>query len=83
MSQMEIAKSIELLEKDWDVEPIIKDFQLGKRDDVTENSIRVKDVIFHIPFLNKIKKFILWKCYWPIVQTAVPDREDFLSLLMT
>jgi len=65
MSQMEIAKSIELLEKDWDVEPIIKDFQLGKRDDVTENSIRVKDVIFHIPFLSKIKKFILWKCYWP------------------
>jgi len=42
MSQIEIAKSIELLEKDWDVEPIIKDFQLGKRDDVTENSIRVK-----------------------------------------
>ena len=57
MSQMEITKSIELLEKDWDIDPIIKDFHLGKRDDVTENSIKVKDVIFHIPFLNKIKKF--------------------------
>ncbi len=65
MSQLEIAKSIELLEKDWDIDPIIKDFHLGKRDDVTENSIRINDVVFHIPFLNKIKKFILWKCYWP------------------
>ena len=80
---MEIAKSIELLEKDWDVEPIIKDFQLGKRDDVTENSIRVKDVIFHIPFLSKIKNLSFGNVIGRIVQTAVPDREDFLSLLMT
>ena len=52
-------------EKDWDIDPIIKDFHLGKRDDVYENSIKVNDVVFHIPFLNKIKKFILWKCFWP------------------
>ena len=65
MSQKEISKSLELLEKDWDIDPIIKDFHLGGRDDVSENSIRVKDVVFHIPFLKKIKKFILWKCFWP------------------
>ena len=65
MSQNEISKSLELLEKDWDIDVIIKDFHLGKRDDVSENSIKVKDVVFHIPFLNKIKKFILWKCFWP------------------
>ena len=53
---MEITKSIELLEKDWDIDPIIKDFHLGKRDDVTENSIKVKDVIFHIPFCNNDTK---------------------------
>jgi len=65
MSHNEIAKSLELLEKDWDIEQIIKDFLLGSRDDVSENSIKIGDVVFHIPFLTKIKKFILWKCYWP------------------
>jgi len=29
VSHNEIAKSLELLEKDWDIEPIIKDFHLG------------------------------------------------------
>ena len=60
MSHNEIAKSLELLEKDWDIEPIIKDFHLGRRDDVSENSIKIRDVVFHIPFLTKIKKFILF-----------------------
>jgi len=65
MSHSEIAKSLELLEKDWDIDSVIKDFHLGRRDDVSENSIKIGDVVFHIPFLTKIKKFILWKCYWP------------------
>ena len=78
MSQKEISKSLELLEKDWDIDPIIKDFHLGRRDDVSENSIRVKDVVFHIPFLKKIKKFILWKCFGLIVLTVVQGREDYL-----
>jgi len=50
VSQKEISKSLELLEKDWDIDPIIKDFHLGRRDDVSENSIRVKDVVFNIHF---------------------------------
>jgi len=65
VSYKEIAKSLELLEKDWDVDSIIKDFHLGRRDDVSENSIKIRDVVFHIPFLTSVKKFILWKCYWP------------------
>jgi Fe-S-cluster containining protein len=65
MSQKEIIKSLELLEEDWDIDPIIKDFHLGRRDDVSENSIKVGGVVFHIPFLKKIEKFILWKCFWP------------------
>ena len=44
MSQNEIAKSLELLEKDWDIEPIIKDFHLGRRDDVSENSIKIGEL---------------------------------------
>ena len=65
MSQKEIVKSLDLLEKDWEIDPIIKDFHLQRRDDVSENIIKMKDVIFHIPYLSKEKKFILWKCYWP------------------
>ena len=56
MSYNEIAKSLELLEKDWDIDSIIKDFHLGKRDDVSENSIKIGDVVFHIPFLTSVKK---------------------------
>ena len=56
MSHNEIAKSLELLEKDWDIDSVIKDFHLGRRDDVSENSIKIGDVVFHIPFLTKIKK---------------------------
>ena len=45
MSQNEITKSLELLEKDWDIDPIIKDFHLGKRDDVChENNLKISDM---------------------------------------
>jgi len=60
VSYTEIAKSLELLEKDWDVDSVIKDFHLGKRDDVSENSIKIGNVVFHIPFLTKIKKLYLF-----------------------
>ena len=30
MSHIEIQKSLELLKKDWDVDPLIQDFILGK-----------------------------------------------------
>ena len=65
MSQKEIEESLTLLEKDWDIDPILKDFMLHKISDVSDYPIKVKDVVFHIPFLNKEKKYILWKCYWP------------------
>ena len=65
MSQKEIQESLDLLEKDWDVHPILHDFMLGKYTDVTDFTLKVKDVTFHIPYLPKEKKYILWKCYWP------------------
>ena len=45
MSQKEIQESLELLEKDWDVDPILHDFVLGKYTDVTDFSLIVKDVV--------------------------------------
>jgi len=65
LSQQEIEKSLNLLEKDWDIDPIIRDFVLRKISDVSDCAVNVKNVTFHIPFLTKQRKYILWKCYWP------------------
>ncbi|MGI0063886.1 MAG: YkgJ family cysteine cluster protein [Nitrosopumilaceae archaeon] len=61
----ELEESLDLLSKEWDVDPIIRNFILGQRDDVSEFVVKVKDVIFHIPYLTKEDSYILWKCYWP------------------
>jgi len=79
LSNKEIRESLDLLEKDWDIEPIIKDFMLGKETDVSDYPVKVKDVIFHIPYLNSEKKYILWKCYWPDCHNCC-DRQGRLPL---
>jgi len=35
-----------LLEKDWDFDPILRKFVLGKITDVSDFAIKVKDVVF-------------------------------------
>lgn len=65
MSLSEINESLKLLEKDWEIDPILKDFMLQKISKVSDHPIRVKNVIFHIPYLVDQKKYILWKCFWP------------------
>ena len=63
MSQKEIEESLDLLRKDWDVDPILRNFMLGKITDVSDKPIKVKDVVFHVPYLNSEKKFIIfWNC---------------------
>jgi len=79
LSQKEIAESLILLEKNWDIDPVLKDFELGKISDVADYPIKVKNVLFHIPFLLKEKKYILWKCYWPDCHNCC-DRQGRLPL---
>ncbi|EGP93090.1 YkgJ family cysteine cluster protein [Nitrosarchaeum koreense] len=79
MSQKEIEESLNLLQKDWDVDPILRQFMLGKITDVSDYSIKVKDVIFHIPYLASEKKYILWKCFWPDCHNCC-DRQGRLPL---
>ena len=79
MSQTEIENSLNLLEKDWDIDPILRDFVLGKISDVGDYPVKIKDVIFHIPFLMKEKKYILWKCYWPDCHNCC-ERQGRLPL---
>jgi len=77
--QKEIEESLQLLEKKWEIDPILKDFVLGKRTDVADHPIKVKDVLFHIPYLKDEKKFVLWKCYWPDCHNCC-DRQGRLPL---
>jgi len=79
LSQKEIEESITLLEKDWEIDPLLHDFMLGKYADVSDYPIKVKNVIFHIPYLAREKKFILWKCYWPDCHNCC-DRQGRLPL---
>ncbi len=79
MSQNEIEVSLNLLEKDWEIDPIFRDFVLGIRNDVGDHEVKVQDVIFHIPFLTSEKKFVLWKCYWPDCHNCC-DRQGRLPL---
>jgi len=79
LSQNEIEKSLTLLEKDWDIDPILRDFILGKIQDVGDFPKKIKDVVFHIPYLLKEKKYILWKCYWPDCHNCC-ERQGRLPL---
>jgi len=79
LSQTEIEESLNLLEKDWDVDPIIRKFVLGKITNVSDYAIKVKDVVFHIPYLISEKKYILWKCFWPDCHNCC-DRQGRLPL---
>ena len=79
MSQKEIAESLTLLEKNWDIDPVLKDFELGKISDVADYPVKIKNVLFHIPFLLKEKKYVLWRCYWPDCHNCC-DRQGRLPL---
>ncbi len=79
MSQKEIEESLNLLEKNWDIDPLIREFVLGKRNDVADHEVKIDDVVFHIPFLTGEKKFVLWKCYWPDCHNCC-DRQGRLPL---
>ena len=78
MSNIEIQKSLELLKKDWEIDPLIQDFILGKISQVSDYTVKIKDVVFHIPYLTNEKKYILWKCIGPIVIIVVIGRVDCL-----
>lgn len=78
--QKEIVESLNLLEKDWKIEPLLKDFMLGKlNDNITDHIITYGDVTFHIPYINKASKYILWKCLWPDCNNCC-DRQGRLPL---
>lgn len=79
VSYKEIQESLELLQKNWEIDPILRDFVLGRISAVTDHAVRINDVVFHIPYLTEQKKFILWKCHWPDCHNCC-DRQGRLPL---
>jgi hypothetical protein len=79
LSEKEIEDSLNLLEKNWTVDPILREFMLGKITDISDYTIKVKDVIFHIPYITSQKKYVLWKCFWPDCHNCC-DRQGRLPL---
>lgn len=77
--QSKIQESLDLLSKNWNIEPIIRDFVLGKRNDVSDFQIQVNGVIFHIPYLRGENGYVLWKCYWPDCHNCC-ERQGRLPL---
>ena len=75
----ELEESLELLSKNWEINPIIRDFILGNRSDVSDFAIKVRDVVFHIPYIIKEESYVLWKCYWPDCHNCC-DRQGRLPL---
>ena len=75
----ELEESLELLSKNWEINPVIRDFILGNRSDVSDFAIKVKDVVFHIPYIVKEESYVLWKCYWPDCHNCC-DRQGRLPL---
>ena len=79
MSLSEIQESITLLERDWELEPTLKDFLLGKFSDVSDCPVNIDGVMYHIPYIVGKKKFVVWKCYWPDCHNCC-DRQGRLPL---
>ena len=77
MSQNEIEESLNLLEKDWDVDPILRNFMLGKLTDVSDHAIKVKDVVFHVPYLTSEKNSFCGNVIGLIAITAVIDKDVY------
>ena len=60
-----IEEALASLSRDWKIEPVIMDFLLGKKTDVSDFKTVVNGVVFHIPYLAGDGGYVLWKCYWP------------------
>ncbi|RNJ76058.1 MAG: YkgJ family cysteine cluster protein [Nitrosopumilus sp. D6] len=75
----EIKESLDLLQKDWDVDPILRDFVLGRITDVSDRQVTVGGVVFHLPYLNSHKRYVLWKCFWPDCHNCC-ERQGRLPL---
>jgi Fe-S-cluster containining protein len=86
-SSNSVKESLDLLAKKWPVDEKLYDMQVGLRDDVVDNQVKVGSVIFHVPMLSRDNLYVLWKCLWPDChnccerQGRLPLTKDDIALL--
>jgi Fe-S-cluster containining protein len=86
-SSNSVKESLDLLAKKWPVDEKLYDMQVGLRDDVVDNQVKVGGVIFHVPMLSRDNLYVLWKCLWPDChnccerQGRLPLTKDDIALL--
>ncbi len=76
-SHNHIQESLDLLERDWDIDPTLRSFMLGEITNVSDYTTRVNNVTFHIPCIDT--RYVLWKCFWPDCHNCC-DRQGRLPL---
>ncbi|MEO9319645.1 MAG: YkgJ family cysteine cluster protein [Nitrososphaera sp.] len=74
-----VEHSLKILSEKWEIDPRVYDFELGRRDDVTETRLSVDGVIFHIPTLSREGLYVVWKCLWPDCHNCC-ERQGRLPL---
>jgi uncharacterized protein len=74
-----VKDSLDRISKRWTIEQQVYDLHLGKRDDVTDFTLNIDGVIFHIPTLSRDNLYVLWKCLWPDCHNCC-DRQGRLPL---
>ncbi len=52
---------------------------LGRISAVRDKTLKINDVVFHVPYLTEWKKYILWKCHWPDCHNCC-ERQGRLPL---
>ena len=75
----EIEESLALLQRDWDVDPVLRDFALGRIRRVSDRQVRAGRVTFHLPYLEDHSRYVLWRCLWPDCHNCC-ERQGRLPL---
>jgi uncharacterized protein len=83
-----VKDALDLLSKKWKINQKLYDFQTGRYTEaVTDTPVKVGDVIFHIPALQKDDLYVLWNCLWPEChnccerQGRLPLTKDDISII--
>lgn len=82
-----VKDSLDILATKWPIDKKLYDMQVGMRDDIADNAVKVGQVIFHVPSLARDGLYVLWKCLWPDChnccerQGRLPLTKDDVALL--
>ena len=74
----QLRDSMDMLERDWEVDPRLREFVLGGAP-ASDEQISVGPTTFHIPRISGSGLYVLWKCHWPDCHNCC-ERQGRLPL---